>query len=300
MNELQKIEFDLLKIFVEFCKKHDLKYYLSDGTALGAVRHSGFIPWDDDIDVCMPRYDYDRFIELGSKEFTGDVFLQTYKTDPYFVYAFAKLRNSKTTYVESYFKHSKINHGVWIDIFPLDGLSYKNTKKRKLINMRLKSVWPWIYICFPRSATKRIRAKWFLIDLIYNGFMYFNYFLNANSISTKHVEKKMKKYDYEKSYYITNYLAGISTKKVFTKDIFGEGKKMIFEGLEVIVPEKYDEYLRILYGDYMKLPPEEKRVSKHNNAGYSTTIPYYEFDKRYPSPEKLRKSLKRKNQSKSF
>ena len=294
MNELQRIEFDLLKIFVAFCEKHNLKYYLSDGSTLGAIRHQGFIPWDDDIDVCMPRKDYDRFIELASKEFTGDVFLQTYKSDKYYTYAFAKLRNSNTTYVETYFKHSKINHGVWIDIFPLDGLMYKDTSKRTLIKYRLKRIWLYVYLCYPRSAIKRVRPLFFYIDIFYNLFMYLFYFLNACSIMTKHIEKKMKKIPYDEAHFVTNYLAGISTRKIFTKDIFGEGKKVLFEGLEVVVPEKYDEYLKILYGDYMKFPPKEKQVSKHKTSGFDLNTPYYIFNKRYPSPEKLLKKAKRK------
>ena len=92
MTELQEVEFQLLKTFVEFCEKHNLKYFLVGGSALGAVRHQGFIPWDDDVDVALPREDYDRFIELGKKEFTGDVFLQTYETDPNYPYNFAKYK----------------------------------------------------------------------------------------------------------------------------------------------------------------------------------------------------------------
>jgi len=294
MNELQKVEFELLKVFIDFCNKNNLTYYLSDGSALGAIRHQGFIPWDDDIDVVMPRPDYDKFISLAKDVFTGDIFLQTYETDPYYTYCFAKLRNSNTTYVETYFKHSKINHGLWIDIFPLDSLSRKPTKKRKFINYKLRRVWLMIYLSYPRSAIKRIRGKFFLTDALYNGFMYLNYFWNAKSIMSKHLEKVMTKIPYDEAYYITNYLGGTSTRKVFTKDLFGEGRLVKFEGIDVLVPAKVEEYLTILYGDYMQLPPEEKRVSKHKNAGCDLNKPYYEFNKRYPSPEKLYKKRKKK------
>ncbi len=113
-------------------------------------------------------------------------------------------------------------------------------------------------------------------------------------INASDIEKKMKKIPYDEAHFVTNYLAGISTRKIFTKDIFGEGKKVLFEGLEVVVPEKYDEYLKILYGDYMKFPPKEKQVSKHKTSGFDLNTPYYIFNKRYPSPEKLLKKAKRK------
>ena len=122
MNELQKCQLEILKEFIRICKDNNLQYYLVGGTCLGAVRHKGFIPWDDDIDVAMPRDDYDKFITLQD-QMKKPYFIQTYKSDKNYIYNFAKVRDSSTTFVENFFACSQMNHGVWIDVFPLDGMS---------------------------------------------------------------------------------------------------------------------------------------------------------------------------------
>ena len=124
-EKLKKIEIELLLSFIEITKKYNLKYFLLGGTCLGAVRHNGFIPWDDDIDVGLPREDYEVFLKVAQAELPENVFLQNGNTDPEYTLNFAKLRNSDTTFMEQSFKNYKINHGVYIDVFPLDG--YKNS-----------------------------------------------------------------------------------------------------------------------------------------------------------------------------
>ena len=121
MNELQKVELDILQHFIEACEKLNVQYFLVCGSALGAKRHGGFIPWDDDMDVGMYREDYNKFMEQAPAILPEGYFLQNYKTDPAYSNVFAKLRNSNTTYIEKTAAELKINHGIYIDIFPLDG-----------------------------------------------------------------------------------------------------------------------------------------------------------------------------------
>lgn len=130
MTELQKKEFELLKYFIDICGKLNLRYYLVCGSALGAAKYKGFIPWDDDIDVAMPRDDYEVFLEKGSAFLPSYLFIQNYRTDPEFPMMMTKLRNSNTTFIEEMLKNIKMNHGVYIDIFPLDGYP-KNKKEQK-------------------------------------------------------------------------------------------------------------------------------------------------------------------------
>ena len=112
MNDLQKKQLEILKAFIKVCEKYNLRYFLVGGTCLGAARHKGFIPWDDDIDVGMPREDYDKYVLL-QKEYEGTpYFIQTWKSDPRYCYNFAKLRDSSTTFIENYFMSHRINHGV--------------------------------------------------------------------------------------------------------------------------------------------------------------------------------------------
>jgi lipopolysaccharide cholinephosphotransferase len=123
MNELQKKQLEILKEFDRVCRENNLTYFANGGTCIGAIRHNGFIPWDDDVDVMMPREDYEKLLKLQNPWSDSKYFLQTFRTDKHYVLNFAKLRDSSTTYLESLFYNIRQNHGVWIDIFPLDGIS---------------------------------------------------------------------------------------------------------------------------------------------------------------------------------
>ena len=136
MNDLQKVEFDLFTCFAETCEKLNLPYFLVCGSALGAARHGGFIPWDDDLDVGMYRDDYNKFMELAPALLPKGIFLQNYNTDPKFPHMFANLRNSNTTYIEKRLAPLNINHGVYIDIFPLDGYPSNRFEQKKFEFMK--------------------------------------------------------------------------------------------------------------------------------------------------------------------
>lgn len=139
MTDLQKVEFDILVEFDRICRKFNLKYFLFSGTLLGAVRHGGFIPWDDDIDVAMPINDYYKFVKICKTELGEDYFLQTYNTD-YVNFWYAKIRKNNTTMLESGFENVNMHHGVWIDIFPYFCIekddSIINQKLNKVLNIK--------------------------------------------------------------------------------------------------------------------------------------------------------------------
>lgn len=120
LRQLQLAELEILKEFVRICEEHGLRYYLVGGTLLGAVRHKGFIPWDDDIDVAMPREDYDRFAKIAPQELGSQYFYQCPDTDPYYFLTYAKVRKNGTAVYEERFKKAKFHKGIFIDIFPLD------------------------------------------------------------------------------------------------------------------------------------------------------------------------------------
>ncbi|MCF0117438.1 MAG: LicD family protein [Bacilli bacterium] len=280
MNELQKVEFDLLKKFIEVCEKNNLKYYLIGGTCLGAVRHKGFIPWDDDIDVGMPRPDYDKFCKIAEKEFTNDIFFQSWKTDKNFPYNFSKLRNSNTTYIEGSFKFTNMNHGVWIDIFPIDGVCKK--KPNFYMEWRVVASWVLMFFSAARCWTRVPRLdKHFLTDILLDILLFPMLLLNIGHWHNRVNERKMKRHKWSKCNYVANYQGCTIGHEIIEKNIFGDGTSLTFEGLTVNVPSDYDNYLKHIYGDYMKLPPVEKRVSKHNPNGESTSISYKDFHKNY-------------------
>ena len=147
MNDLQKRLLVIFKAFAEVCEKHNLSYFLNGGSCLGAIRHKGFIPWDDDIDVMMPREDYEKFLTL-QKEYEGTpYFIQCWKTDPHYIYGYAKLRDSSTTFIEDNYVNHRINHGVWIDIFPIDGMSKEPIDRAKCAK-KVKFIWWQTYMAY--------------------------------------------------------------------------------------------------------------------------------------------------------
>lgn len=282
MNELQKVELGLLKEFVDFCEKNHLKYYLSAGTCLGAIRHKGFIPWDDDIDVMMPRPDYDRFLEIGQEHFSGDIFLQTWKSDPYYPYNFSKLRDSRTTYIEKTYRFTPMNHGAWIDIFPLDGCKTpKNGKRTFSIWYHSVRTWPHMWLIFPRCITRVPSWKTCITDILIDAFFYPNYIWNINHHENKVIERIFKKYDYETHEYCINMQSGNIGKDFFPKSYLGEGKLVQFEDILARVPDNYDAYLTQLYGDYITPPPEKKQVGRHKHGGMDLHKSYKEYRKNY-------------------
>ena len=163
MNDLQKCQLNILKDFIKVCEKNNLRYYLVSGTCLGAVRHQGFIPWDDDIDVGMPREDYNKLITL-QKDFNERYFIQTYKTDKKYLYNFAKIRDSETTYIENNFMTTQINHGVWLDVFPLDGFSYEYEDSEKFEKL-VKKTWRKTILGYPWNLRRKFSKRTFFKDL---------------------------------------------------------------------------------------------------------------------------------------
>ncbi len=275
MNDLQKVQLDIFIAFKEVCEKHNLKYYLIGGTALGAVRHQGFIPWDDDLDVGMPRKDFNRLLELKD-EFKFPLFLQHYKTDRAYNFGFMKLRNSNTTYVETFFVQHNINQGVWIDIFPIDGMS----KKDKLSPaQKAKPLFLWLayLLTYLGHMWKRpqLRTLWrdipgYIVALLFSPFAIFNWL-------TKLMHRSMQKISYEEANLVGSFHTWSLTKEALPKKVYGEGKILLFEGVEAVVPEDIDSYLKAKYNDYMELPPENKREGHHYHYGFSLTVGYKDY-----------------------
>ena len=256
IQDFKQVQIDMLKIFIKICEEYDLKYYLIGGSCLGAVRHGGFIPWDDDIDVGMPRKDYDRFSKIAKKELPTNLFFQTFLTDSEYPNIFGKLRNSDTTYIESSVKNLSINHGVYIDVFPLD-IAPNNVLIRKSINILMKVYQISVSRCFDGRLTKSTslfknlgkKTIWALLPNV------------KNSIIRR--DKVARLFQSASCKYIANYGGAWGEKEVMPCAVFGEGRKILFEGIEVLIPENYDEYLTRLYGDYMTPPPIEKQIGHH-------------------------------------
>lgn len=257
MNELQKRVFEVFCQFVNICGDMGVKYYALGGTMLGAVRHKGFIPWDDDVDVGMMREDYELFCKKATDYLPDFYFLQTYKKDAQYPLGTTKLRDSRTTFIETRFKYLKMNHGVYIDIFPLDYYPDSGVEQIKLA--RKQSVYKYrIRMADNRDGLHSKPAEFFAS--MYGNLLRLKYPTVGDAVG-----KRDRLYaSIPQSRLIANYYGAWGKKEIVPAEWYGEGASAEFEGLSVTVPKEYDKWLTQVYGDYMQLPPPEKRVSHHH------------------------------------
>lgn len=249
MNGLQAKEFELLCEFVNICSKYNLTYFLVCGSALGAVKYRGFIPWDDDIDVAMPRSDYEIFIKVAQECLPEHVFLQNNDTDPEFPQIYSKLRNSNTTYVEKTVAHLNINHGVFIDIFPLDP---KSTEK----GFELKKRFLFGRLLAFTSGRRSLRAK--LLDFAFK--IRYGKLTAKKTVALCNRLIRAEKAD---TSILCNHGNWQGTLEYAPSSQYGNGTWSCFEGLHVRIPENYDAYLTQKYGDWRADVPLSERQGHH-------------------------------------
>jgi lipopolysaccharide cholinephosphotransferase len=267
---LQRIELAILEEFVKACENLKLTYFVLGGTLLGAMRHGGFIPWDDDIDVGMPRDDYERFMKCGQRELSEHYFLQNYFTDPEYPGNHAKIRDNRTTLVETCVKHCNMNHGVYIDIFPLDGVP-ENRLKRRIDKLRLRILHFQLGRYYFRKAIK---------GHVVNAFSYTTaWWMPLRKIQRKIDSIRMSN-RYSDSRFVANYSGRYANREIVPREYFGGGTRLKFETLDVLAPEKVDLYLKNIYGNYMQLPPEEKRTPEHLLERFDLDAPFTQFVKK--------------------
>lgn len=254
MTELQKKEFQLLQAFVQVCEKLELTYFLVCGSALGAVKYKGFIPWDDDVDVGMPRRDYEIFLREGQKLLPKGVFLQNYETDPAYPNIFSKLRDSNTTYIEKSVAHLPINHGIYIDVFPLDEYPREEMERKKL--EKTKTACKKKLSCvYDVSRGPKAKIGYYLRRAL-------GYHKRTAAI-LKEYEKCITVRKGKETDVLCNHGNWQNELEYAPIEQYGEGVMMEFEGLPVRVPQRYEEYLKQKYGDWRADPPKEKQVGHH-------------------------------------
>ncbi len=260
---------DVLAHFVDFCNDHGLTYFCCGGTAIGAVRHHGMIPWDDDIDVFMPRPDYDRFVLLAQQQDLGDYELVTpYNKENYPLY-FVKLCNRHTTLQEQ--ADCPCVHGLYVDIFPIDGApdDYESARamERRFTKTKHKLEAISTRVSFAAYVSLLAKpAEWGRFVRKTVGFLFRSVYRRR---LLREMEAVCRQYDYDKSTLVAVYCGSYGPKEVFPKEWLQGTVAFPFEGITVQLPSGYDQYLRQYYGDYMQLPPEDKRQSHHLKAYYN-------------------------------
>ena len=264
---------DVLSVFIRICEAQGLRYFCAGGTAIGAVRHQGMIPWDDDIDVFMPRPDYDRFLRLAAHSMPeGYEVLSPYATKDYPMY-FAKMCNARTTLLEN--ERIPCVFGLYIDIFPLDGACddvetcYREKRRFKRLMNKLEAVstrnsfGEYIGLLTKRREWGRFVVK--TVAFCCRSWLRRRLLKQMDSIAYGH--------DYALSSRVVTYSGAYQRQEIYPKAWLETPQMFAFEGLMVNLPHDYDAYLRHFFGDYMTLPPVEQRASHHQKV-------FFDLDKR--------------------
>ena len=267
LKKLQKIELNILKEFDSICEKNKLDYFLVGGSAIGVVRHHGFIPWDDDIDVGMNRKDYDKFLKIAKEKYSKKYTIMNNDTNPKFPLMNTRWGLNGTEYKTKDLKDIPGNFGIFLDIFCFDNIP----DDEKL--MKKQGTKAWFYgKMLVLSGVKKPVLYYYGIKAKILSCIFFcsHYVLKIFHLTSKYFYKKAYKYAIKYKDEDTKKFAYMFDPKRFTSiidksDVYPT-KKMKFENIEVRVPCKIERYLERRYGDYMKLPPVEKR---HNHPPYS-------------------------------
>ncbi len=265
-KKIWAVELDLCQELLRVCKKHNIKVFAYAGTLLGAVRHKGFIPWDDDMDVCLERTEYEKLLKVAPQEFKEPYFFQTDETDKKYFTGYARLRNSNTTGIITGMEDVDYNNGIYIDVFVLDGLPENKCKLKfqllarmyaaMLVRMYYNENLYGIKKYIRKVVSKLIKRKVFLN--LYNSMLQLSKNSNKVTLMT-HSE-----------YFCEKYWC--------YKEDLKEQVMLPFEDMMIPVPQNYKRILENTYGDYMEFPPLEERGEWHEGIiTFDPDIPYKEF-----------------------
>lgn len=247
LDNLHGVELEILKEVDRVCKKHGITYFLDSGTALGAIRHKGFIPWDDDIDIAMLRDDYDHFCSIARDELNSQFFFQSIETDNNYNKFHAKIRKNNTKYVESRIVGREMHQGVFIDVVPFDKVPIKF---HKIICKFVYFIRRLVSYYHEKEQLPQNRLKELIIRIVLGKNPLLRYYKICTMFN-----------NYGKKYMYTAFEYPVYQHFVFPSRVFEGIKEVEFEGYLFPIVSGYDEYLKIMYGDYMQLPPEDKRVT---------------------------------------
>lgn len=261
IEESKKIQLSILKEAHKFCEDNHLSYFLVFGTLLGAVRHHGFIPWDDDIDIAMPRKDYVFLMNHFPKDET--IKAVCCENDPSYYLPFGKLYDSRTVLEENITVDSRI--GVYVDVFPIDAYSV-NENKNTYTTLQLKAYRDLIALKMLPDSDKRKGFRR-IAHAVLRRIIVFNN-LNYNS---RRMNRAASRYNDEKNIKYVGIRADIDQAGLqlqYPQEIFKGRMLFPFEDGMFYGPKEYDRLLKQIYGDYMKLPPKEKQISHHEYVQY--------------------------------
>lgn len=258
IERLHEVDLAIVKEVIKICERHGLIYYMLGGTMLGAIRHKGFIPWDDDIDLGMPRKDYEKFLAVAPQELSETLKVINYKTDSNYHYYITRIQDTESKVMETrYEKNGEYTH-VSIDIFPLDGTP-NNKLLRKLYCFRLMAHRAMMSLHYKDGIDpdrKRSTMEHLMLAILK--------LLPTDKIFDAYNQKEMcdkilRKFDMKNSLYTGNMMGAYRTRELVPTDWYGRDAFYQFEDIKLRGLAEYDKYLSHLYGNYMQMPPEDSR-----------------------------------------
>ena len=255
LSEVQRMILEVFDPVYRYIEQEGLTYYMLGGTLLGAVRHKGFIPWDDDIDIGMPRRDYDYFLSHVSEALPEHLKLETYQNSPGHHYYFARIVDTRHALRRMGSLKERLEN-VWVDVFPLDGMP-NGAIARRIHMARLLFTRAMYHIsCFDRVNLKRPNRP--LSERLVIKFVEATGFGRRMDTRKKldRLDRLLRKYPLEKSNWISNFMGQYKFREMFPKAYYGKGKLYPFESYMLMGPEDYDAVLSQMYGDYMTRPRE--------------------------------------------
>lgn len=255
LKKLQQVQIEILNVIDTVCRQNGLRYSLYAGTLLGAVRHKGFIPWDDDLDVCMPREDYEKFIQVWSNSNTDGYVLQNKRNTPSFSQSFTKIRKDRTCFLQSDAERGQYHTGIFVDVFPIDRIP--NGKFKRMLykwNCMRYQLYTREFVPPKENGIIRLASK-ILLGLTPA--------VKRLDIRIK-LEEKISLYNKDLQLDIIFVETMSTIKKIMPASLLDEFVWLQFENREYMCFKMWNEYLTLKYGNYMQLPPKEERVWKHH------------------------------------
>lgn len=258
MARLHQVDMQIVKEVVRICDAHGFRYFMLGGTMLGAIRHKGFIPWDDDIDLGMPRDDYEAFLQVAPNELAEHLKVVNYRNDPNYMYYITRIQDTDTKVVEERIGNDNKYTHASIDIFPIDGTP-NNPLLRKLYFFRVLYHRALMSLCYKDSIDrkrKRSKKEQLLLWVMEH--------IPVEKLTTPYkqkckIDKLLRKQKVAGSKYIGNIMGAYRTREIVPAEFYGEGAYYPFEDIQLRGMAMADEYLTHTYGDYMQLPPEDQR-----------------------------------------
>lgn len=259
---LQKIDLDITMEIVKICEKHNIEYFISSGSMLGAIRHKGFIPWDDDMDIGMMRDHYDRFLSIAERELPPHLKLITFQNTPEYHYYLSRVADTETLVEEERMAEGEKATNVSVDVYPIDG-SPNHPLLRKIYYFRVMYHRALMSLCYKESIDRKRKRS--LPERI---LLFIMERIPVEKWTTPYkqkcrIDKLLRSNDVYRSKYIGDIMGAYRTKEMMPAEYFGKGAYYEFEGKKLRGVEKYHEYLTHMYGDYMTLPPAEQRKNHY-------------------------------------